>query len=86
MIEKTFNVQAKNKEQMQLFESFINFIDTCCREKESRELTVFIDGSGDLEMYFEPTDKLTCPFSDFEKGRGIIKYNKYGEPYYWDLG
>ncbi len=86
MIEKTFNVQAKNEEQIHMFESFINFIDTCCRAKQSRELTVYVDGDGELELFFDPTEELTCPFKDFEKGTGSIRYNNKEEPYYWVLG
>lgn len=84
MIEKSFNVKAKTVEQLHMFESFINFIDTCCRAGASRELTVYVDGDGDLELLFD--DDLTCPFSDFEKGYGEIRFDENDEPYYWDLG
>lgn len=83
---KEYRITARNKEQLLMFESFLEWISYLCRVGSSRELKIFIDGDGALELQIESLDGELIKWSDgFNKGYGKIRFDNNREPYYWDL-
>lgn len=81
--QKTITIVARTAEQLNMFESFINFIDTCSRTGMSRELSLSI--SEDVGIFIDQPETLACAYDEFEKGYGKISFRN-GEPFHWDIG
>lgn len=90
---RTYKIESRHEEQLNMLEKLFQYIQYLGIMGSSREITIFVDGDGPVQLKFykkrednifikldgDKTEKLP-------QGYGVIKTNEDGDEYYFDLG
>ena len=89
---RTYKIEARYEEQLNMMEKLFEYIQYLGIIGASREITLFVDGDGQVQLKFYKKRKEDIfiklnsdKTEELSQGYGVIKTNNDGDRYYFDL-